>query len=141
MKVKAIHYLCLIIVSLNAEVWIETTPADFEDGIYEKNIYASHRGNGTIEFVPRVDLNQDGFIDLFTSDRDGPDIRIYWGSNSGYSPGNCLLFPTSGGGNCDGADLNSDGYSDFIATHRFENIRIYWGSATGLNPGNYFELS
>ncbi len=140
-KVFFLVTLCIAITFLNADMWIETSQSDFADGVYEKNIYASHRYNGTIEFAPRFDLNNDGFIDLFTADKDGPYIKIYWGSSSGYVPGNNTLFPTGGGGNSDAGDINCDGYADFIATHRYENIRIYWGSSTGPNPGNYFELA
>ncbi|MGB9722172.1 MAG: FG-GAP-like repeat-containing protein, partial [bacterium] len=141
MKEKIAIVLCSVLIQLNADIWIETSQSDFADGIYERNIYSSNHANGAVEFVPRTDLNSDGFIELFTSDRDGPNIKIYWGSMSGYSPGNCMLFNTSGGGNCDAADLNCDGYADFIVTHRFESIRIYWCSPTGPNPGNYFEIS
>ena len=31
-----------------AGVWIETTQADFADGVCEKNLYASHRGDGQL---------------------------------------------------------------------------------------------
>ena len=143
-KMTRKFFILMVLASingLNADAWIETTQPDFSDGIYEKNVFASHYDNGTIGFVPRFDLNCDGFLDLFTADRDGPYIIIYWGSAGGYSPTNRTTFPTSGGGNCDAADLNNDGYPDFIATHRFEKIRIYWGSPTGPNPNNYFDIN
>jgi hypothetical protein len=115
--------------------WIETTQEDFADGIYERNLYASYRDGGTIEFAPRFDLNNDGYIDLFASDEHGPYVRIYWGSASGYSAGNATLFPTGGGSNNDAADLNGDGYADFVVSHQFnQKISIYWGTPSGPQP-------
>ncbi len=122
-------------------LWIETTQADFADGIYERNSYASHLDGGTIEFAPRFDLNNDGYIDLFTADRSGPYATIYWGSAGGYTPSNKTLFPTTGAGNCDAGDLNNDGYSDFVIIHKYTpKISIYWGSTTGPSPANYFDI-
>jgi hypothetical protein len=122
-------------------MWIETTPEDFADGIFERNIYASHFDGGTIEFVPRFDLNNDGYIDLFTADEHESYVRIYWGSTSGYSPSNLTLFPTLGASNCDAADLNGDGYSEFLVTHQIDpKFSIYWGSPTGPNSSYHFDI-
>ncbi|MBE0431833.1 VCBS repeat-containing protein [candidate division WOR-3 bacterium] len=120
--------------------WVETSQSDFRDGIYERNIYASHRGGGAVEFAPRFDLNNDGYFDLFAADRFGPYVRIYWGSTSGYSAGNVTLYPSSGGANCDAADLDGDGYAEFIVSHYFEKTSIYWGSASGPDPQNHLDL-
>jgi hypothetical protein len=117
--------------------WIETTQEDFSDGLYERNIYASHYQGGSIEFLPRYDLNNDGYIDIFTADVSGPYVKIYWGSASGYSPGNATLFPTAGGANCDAADVNNDGYADFLVCHQFnQRATVYWGTASG--PSNTY---
>ena len=123
-------------------LWIETTQEDFADGIYERNIYASHRDGGTVEFAPHFDLNNDGYIDIVTCDGGGPYVTIYWGSSSGYDPGNITKFPSSGAGNCEVADLNNDGYPDFIVTHINSDSRlaIYWGSLTGPSPDSVFNI-
>jgi len=128
----------LITICLPQQLWIETTQEDFADGIFERDLFASH--GGTVEFAPRYDLNNDGYLELFVADRLGNLVRLYWGSNSGYSPDNVTLFPSTGGANCDGADLNYDGYPDFIVSHYFEKISIYWGSPTGPNPNLCFEI-
>ena len=131
----------IILFVLAQGIWLETTQADFADGIFERNVYASHFGGGTIEFVSRFDLNNDGYLDLFTTDADGPYVRIYWGSISGYSPSNVTLFPTTGADNCDAADIDGDGFSEFLVAHRWTpKISIYWGSATGPNPTNCFDI-
>jgi len=125
---------------LAGNVWIETTQQDFADGLFERNIYASHYGDGAVEFAPRFDLNGDGYIDLFVSDRFGPYARLYWGSSTGYSAGNVTLFPSSGAANFDAADMNGDGYPDLLINHYFDKISIYWGTSSGPNPNFYFEI-
>lgn len=135
--------LCIVFISFagNDCIWTETTQGDFADGTYERNIYASHLDGGAIEFAPRFDLNNDGYIDLFTADRSGPYVKIFWGSATGYSSNNRTLFPSAGAGNCDAADLNGDGYVDFLVAHSHEyKISIYWGSTTGPDPSNYSDI-
>jgi hypothetical protein len=132
--------ICIAVLAFAQYTWLETTQSDFADGMYERNIYASHLDGGTVEFAPRFDLNGDGYIDLYTADRFGPYVRVYWGSASGYLSGNVTLFPSSGGANCDVADLDGDGYPEFVVSHYFEKTSIYWGSATGPNPGNYLDF-
>ncbi len=80
-----VFLLCLTRFGFPQEMWIETSQEDFRDGIYERNLFASHRDGGVLEFVPRFDLNDDGYIDLFTADAGGPSVRIYWGSSDGFS--------------------------------------------------------
>lgn len=142
--IKKIHFgiLCTLILLYAGNTWIETTQQDFGDGVYERNIYASHYGDGAVEFAPRFDLNNDGYIDLFTTDVHGPYIRIYWGSTNGYSQGDVTIFSSpQGGANCDAADLNGDGYAEFIVTHwDAPKVSIYWGSPTGPDSANYFDL-
>ncbi|MCK4674065.1 VCBS repeat-containing protein, partial [candidate division WOR-3 bacterium] len=143
LKKTLFSILCIVFISFadNDYTWTETTQEDFKDGIYEKNIYASHLDGGTVEFAPRFDLNNDGYIDLFTADRSGPYVKIFWGSATGYSSNNRTLFPSAGAGNCDAADLNGDGYVDFLVAHSHEyKISIYWGNTTGPDPSNYFDI-
>jgi hypothetical protein len=134
--------LFFLLTLLNAQnTWIETTQEDFADGIYEHTIYSSYRDSGTIEFAPRFDLNNDEYLEIVTC-AIGGNVTLYWGSATGYSPSNTVVFPGSGAGDIDISDLNCDGYSDFIVTHANSDSRlaIYWGSPTGPSPGNVFNL-
>ena len=133
--------LCVALIAIAGNIWIETTQEDFADGCFERDIYSSHCEDGTVKFVPRYDLNNDGYIDLFTADVGGPYIKLFWGSVDGYSPQNATFFPTAGGSNCDAADLNGDGYADFIVTHQFNpRVSIYWGGPEGPTPDNYLDF-
>ena len=132
--------ICAAFVSGAAQnAWVETSQADFCDGTYERNLYASNRDGGTVEFAPRFDLNNDGYIDLFTADAFGPYVKIYWGDGFGAS----TLFPTSGADNCDAADLDNDGYPDFVVSHlrSASKISIYWGGIGGPSSSNYFDIN
>ncbi len=135
-----VFFVCLSCLGFSQEMWIETSQEDFQDGLYERNLFASHHGGGAVEFVPRFDLNNDGYIDLFTADAGGPAAQIHWGSAGGYLTS--TVFPTSGADNCDAADLNADGYADFIVSHRsIPRLTIYWGSPAGPSQANQFSLN
>jgi hypothetical protein len=133
-KKYVITIACTMLLGYAQSIWLETTQSDFSDGYYERNIYASNRGGGVVEFAPRFDLNNDGYVDLYTADRLGTLVRIYWGSAVGYSASNVTLFPSSGGANCDAADLNGDGFPEFLVSHYFEKLSVYWGGTSGPNP-------
>jgi hypothetical protein len=130
------------------------------------NTYISAKGN--IETIHRRDLNRDGEIDLvFTQDHNhdyAPDAMIYWGGADGpeslqpelpeYRSPYTLLkhaehalkkvtwLPSLGGGRCQIADLNNDGYLDIISGNMMHNFRqdmpayIYWGSAQGFRESD-----
>ena len=120
-------------------LWIETTQEDFKDGSYERNLYSSHRGGGAVEFVPRFDLNNDGFIDIMTSNTGS--VTIYWGSPTGYSFLNRSVLPApSWAGNCDAGDLNVDGYAELVVKRDDIQLIIFWGSPTGPVPSDTTEL-
>lgn len=122
--------------------WIETTQEDFADGAHENTIYASHRSSGTVEFVPRYDLNNDGYIDLVTCDIGGPYVTIHWGSESGYSSNNQTHFAATGAGDCDIADLNTDGFPELLVSHAnsVSRLSIYWGSPIGPSQNNAYHI-
>ena len=142
-SVAAIFVLLLLLVSggHGQILWVETTQGDFSDGTHERDLYASHRGGGAVEFAPRFDLNDDGYLDLFTSNRFLPYAAVYWGSASGYSPTDRRLFPIPArGGNCKGADLNLDGYTDFVIKVYSNPVLIFWGTPTGPDSSNTTEI-
>jgi len=122
--------------------WIETTQENFSDGMYETNIYASHRGGGAVEFAPRFDLNNDGYIDLLVANASAPYVSIYWGSATGYSAGNRTDYPNPGAGNCDAGDLDCDGYPDLLTSIRYGyGLKIFWGTASGPDPSDSTVIS
>ncbi len=52
--------MTIVILFIFAQgMWLETTQEDFADGIFERNLFVSHRNGGALEFVPRLDLNND----------------------------------------------------------------------------------
>lgn len=142
---KYLVVLCIMSCFVNLfanNIWIETTQADFSDGFYNVNIYASMKDGGIIEYAPRFDANNDGYIDLVTCDIGGPYVTLFWGDATGYSSNNCTRFSATGAGNIDFADVNHDGYADFLVSHANADSRlaIYWGSSTGPSPNNVFNL-
>ena len=125
-----------------AGVWLETTQVDFADGECEKNLYASHRGDGAVEFVPRFDINHDGYFDLVACDDSGPYIRIFYGGAGGFSASSMDSLPSPGGGGVDIADINCDDYPDLIVTHyRGGRVSVYWGSGSGFSPSARTDLT
>jgi hypothetical protein len=94
------------------------------------------RGNG----VTVADLNRDGYLDLIFS-AGGAHVPgsestgfIYWGSRSGYRPGNrtALKLDTRITLSPRAADLNKDGFLDLIFPDvDSETLDIVWGDASG----------
>ena len=134
------------------------------------NLYLSAKGR--LQTINRWDLNRDGELDLlFTQDHNSvynPDSLIYWGGSDGFqsllpdlwrlrAPFSLLGYieqassritrlPTAGGGRCQIADLNGDGYLDIVFGNYMHNFRtdqpayIYWGGAQGFKEKNRTEL-
>ncbi len=133
-----------LFIVLVAGSWTETTPQDFMDGWYDPLLYISRRlkvegadpaDSGAVEFYARFDANRDGYYDLVSADGDGPCIRLFWGSSTGYSNSNVQLIPAASGGGCDMADLNLDGWPELIHSGNNENAcKIFWGSESAGGP-------
>jgi hypothetical protein len=129
-----------ILLFLFQASWTETTQLDFKDGTYECNIYASQRDSGTVEFSSRWDLNNDGYMDIVITNEFSDDY-IYWGSVTGYNPGNYTTY-IADGGDAEAGDLDLDGFSELLLIRNSgAGVRIFRGSATGPNPGSYYDLS
>ncbi len=109
--------------------WLETTQEDFRDGGYERNLYSSHRGDGAIEFSGRFDLNNDGYIDL------AGNAWIMWGAAAGLNQQNITEY--NGQAGCDAADLNTDGYPDFVTTGINNDDHIFWGNPDGPDTADF----
>ncbi|MBN2619944.1 T9SS type A sorting domain-containing protein [candidate division WOR-3 bacterium] len=131
---------CSITIISAMTMWTETTQQDFADGFFNTNIYASMHNGGMVEYAPRFDMNNDGYMDIVTNDIGGPYVTLYWGSVQGFSPDNCRCFPASGAGDIDCADLNHDGYPDFLVSHgnSISRLAIYWGTDDGPHPDNVY---
>ncbi|MCD6594146.1 VCBS repeat-containing protein [bacterium] len=116
--------------------WVETSQSDFADGYIDPNLYASFRigleppvYRGAIEWFPRFDLDCNGYPDFISSDWNPPYyLRIWYMDASGLDSMRFLSLG-NGGGNCDFADLNTDGYAEIIHSG-FESGHgtIYWNN-------------
>ena len=117
--------MILLVLTLFTWEWVETTQEDFRDGWFSRDLYSSHRGDGSVEFVGRWDANNDEWLDV----TDGS--RIFWGTDNGFS--NSLYTSYDGGSGTCYADLNTDGYTEFISTG---SIYIFWGKDGGPDPNS-----
>jgi hypothetical protein len=136
-RVAAVSFALVVFTgAASALTWRETSQQDFGDGQLESNLYSSFRFGGTVEFVPRFDLNNDGWMDLVCSEAHGPSVHVYFGDSSGFSPARSRSYSIPGGAACDIADLNCDGYPDLIhmGWRAQPDGTIYWGTATGPDP-------
>lgn len=127
----AVVTLALVVITgaASALTWRETSRGDFSDGQFQSNLYASFRDGGTVEFVPRFDLNNDGWMDLVCSEGYGDHVYIYFGDSTGFSPNRSRGYPVPGGAACDIADLNCDGYPDLV---HMGGVPSLTGPSTGV---------
>ena len=94
-----------------------------------------------------IDLNCDDWTDLvFANNFDGAttyqDSYIYWGGETGWSPGARSGIPGVGAGVVEIADLDGDGYLDLVLASHFDGLTfvldsyIYWGGPTGYSTAD-----
>jgi len=122
----------LLVAGARGMSWVETSQQDFRDGAAENNLYVSRRDSGAVEFVPRFDLNNDGYMDMVCPDDSGPYLRVYFGSATGYDSARSRYYDVPGGGGIDIADLNTDGYAELVHSGwHARNVVIYWGTDSG----------
>lgn len=137
--------LLVICVAASAGIWRESSVADFVDGSFNANVYASTEGsdNGTIKTSPGAtyDLNKDSWPDLVISNMQGPASYIYWGSAAGFDSTNRTLLPTEGATGNSIDDLDRDGHLDIVFSN-FDGATsvIYWGSGAGYGAADTTRL-
>ena len=96
-----------------------------------------------------ADFNQDGhkdvmFMNTVSRSRGGVvPTYIYWGNREGqYSPSQRLALPSVDPYEWAAADLNDDGWVDFVVSNFGETVRrrqesfIYWGHSKGFSVDN-----
>ena len=94
--------------------------------------------------VSVADLNRDGHLDIvfanhFDEFNKKPKVNsyVYWGSGTGYSPGDRTELATLHANGVSVADLNRDGLLDLVFSNSFDspkktsqvNSYIYWGKS------------
>lgn len=81
-----------------------------------------------------ADLNRDGYLDFVLGDMYGKKLRIYYGSQDGYTEKGLHALESSDPFFVRAVDLNGDGLLDLISPHVNENkVVIYWNSPEGFN--------
>ena len=96
------------------------------------------------------DLNCDGWPDIVVNQSDNSsgisesEVRLFWGTEEGYSQDVSSALPTQFSSHSTTADLNSDGYLDIVFTEDSfygdgvsqASAWVYWGSAEGFLDSN-----
>ena len=122
---------------------------------YSNNFVTPLEGNACRD-VEIVDVNQDGYLDIFflsylsgttSSYYRETSSFLYYGSSNGYSINNRSVIPSYSSLDMDIADLNFDGYPDLVLGNYMNTAGlavndsvIYWGGIYGWG-GNTTSLS
>ena len=135
--------ICFIMVILcfsSAQIrWVETTQPDFADGYIDPNLYASWRANldgdsGCVEWFPRFDLDNNGYPDFVSVDNRPPFFLRIWYLNSSGLDSSKFMSMGGSGGNCDIADLNTDGFAEIIHSGYLSgHCVVYWNDHGAFN--------
>lgn len=137
--------------SIHSETWTQKGFADFSRGTFEdagSNIYVS--ASGRIQLINRLDLNQDGHLDLFIGNghehSEDQDVYIYLNNGEEIDPRRRMAVPANGAVDGLVADLNRDGSSDLVIVNGRGGIssrtqtHIYYGSQGGFSISKRQEL-
>jgi hypothetical protein len=81
-----------------------------------------------------ADLNRDGYLDLVFPDEYFGDLQISWGSAEGYSDTRTWFGHVSAGA-VKLADLDADGYLDFVVAGTFDPKKKSYETRTRIFPG------
>ncbi len=124
---------------LRGEVWKQEGFRSLSEGTFQdagSNIYVSAAGR--IQLINRLDLNQDGHIDLFVANGHGhsenEDAYVYLNNGETIDPLRRIPLATDSGVEGLVADLNRDGHSDLVVVNSTGGITaktqsyIYYGS-------------
>ena len=99
-------------------------------------------------YVLAADLNRDGWLDLlavpWTYD-DKPETManssvIFWGGPDGFSAERVTVVPTYCQGNGHLADVNNDGWLDFIYGDSRGYLAVYLGGPDGFSPERMWKI-
>jgi hypothetical protein len=149
-----------LVISAKIGQWVETTQKDFVDGVFEHNIYCTFRSfhdslPGDIEYVPRWDFNNDGYIDLVVSNivmigaapqKDSTVLYLGGPAPDYFKPSRHIAYRTGGSAEIEGADLNYDGYPELLISHyrlwgdsgtagmMYGGVTIQWGDSASRAP-------
>jgi hypothetical protein len=90
-----------------------------------------------------ADLNRDGWLDLLAvpwTYNDEPETManstiIYWGGPEGFSAERSTVIPTYCQGNGHLADINNDGWLDFLYGDSRGYLGVFLGGPSGFGPG------
>lgn len=146
MKPRSILYPLLTILLLMplayAGTWRESSVADFADGNFNANIFASCEGSdsGALKSNPGpfYDLNKDGRPDIVVCNLEGAYTYVYWGRHDWtYSADSCQWLPSSGSTGNSIDDIDRDGNLDILISNYYGSYSIiYWGSKDGYSASN-----
>jgi len=130
----------------SAVSWVEKSFADFADGQFDAsgaNLYVS--AAGTMQFVNRWDVNDDGYIDFFFGNTHNINhteaVWVYLDGRARY-----VSLSSSGAYRVAAADLNGDSYIDLIVGNRDNNVTddlpvyVHWGARRGFADAAPLEL-
>src|SRR5581483_2206200 len=145
---------CFVALSASqawSQVWEQSGYEGFSKGTFGDagaNIYVSHRGR--IQLINRLDLNNDGKIDVVIANGHGhtekEDVFIYPNRGGDFDQRFRIPIAADGAEAVAVADLNRDGKSDLVIANRDNGITtrldafIYYGSANGFSAQNRTEL-
>ena len=106
---------------------------------------------GRVPYLETADFNADGWLDLVAPVTDYPrnkegEIRIYYGSESGFRLREGGPLPHMSALDPSVADFDRDGFLDlFVPNYSSNTARsipcfLYWGSASGFDPKRRLDL-